>query len=123
MKDEIRIEVAFALSDHQELIALKVNSGCTALEAVQQSGINNKFPELDLDGMELGIFSRPLNGVVLPLPEDYVLKENDRVEIYRPLINDPKHARLERVRIEQRNMRKERDKINKERKIKRQSER
>jgi uncharacterized protein len=122
LKNEIRIEVAFALAERQELVALTVVSGCTAQEAVELSGIRKKFPELDLDNYELGIFSRPLNDIDLPLPGAYVLQENDRVEIYRPLINDPKHARLERVRIEQRNMRKERDKKNKERKNKRQAQ-
>ena len=120
--DEIRVEVAFALPDRQELVAISVVSGCTAQEAIELSGMRMKFPEFDLDSLELGIFSRPLNGVDLPLPGAYVLEENDRVEIYRPLLNDPKHARLERVRIEQRNMRKERDKKNKERKNKRQAQ-
>jgi|TARA_B110000305_G_C19405434_1_gene622480 putative ubiquitin-RnfH superfamily antitoxin RatB of RatAB toxin-antitoxin module len=120
--DEIRVEVAFALPERQELVAMSVVSGCTAQEAVDLSGIRMKFPEFDLDSLELGIFSRPLNGVDLPLAGAYVMEENDRVEIYRPLLNDPKHARLERVRIEQRNMRKERDKKNKERKNKRQEQ-
>ncbi|MDA9909144.1 RnfH family protein [Gammaproteobacteria bacterium] len=117
--DEIRVEVAFALPERQELVVMSVVSGCTAQEAVELSGMRMKFPEFNLDSLELGIFSRPLNGVDLPLPGAYVLEENDRVEIYRPLLNDPKHARLERVRIEQRNMRKERDKKNKEKKNKR----
>jgi len=120
--DEIRVEVAFALPERQELVAMSVVSGCTAQEAVDLSGIRMKFQEFDLDSLELGIFSRPLNGVDLPLAGAYVMEENDRVEIYRPLLNDPKHARLERVRIEQRNMRKERDKKNKERKNKRQEQ-
>ena len=122
MKDEIKIEIAFALPERQELVAMTVESGCTAQQAVELSGIKKKFPEYDFGSLELGIFSRQLNGIDLPLPGVYVLEENDRVEIYRPLMNDPKHARLERVRIEQRNMRKERDKKNKERKDKRQAE-
>ena len=117
--DEIRGEVAFALPERQERVVRSVIAGCTAQEAVELSGMRMKFPEFDLDSLEFGIFSRPLNGLDLPLPGAYVLEENDRVEIYRPLLNDPKLARLERVRIEQRNMRKERDKKNKEKKNKR----
>ena len=120
-QDEIKVEVAFALPERQEIIALTVAPGCTALDAVELSGIKLKFPALDSDSLALGVFSRPLNGVVLPLPGEYVLEEGDRVEIYRPLLHDPKHARIERVRNEQRNLRKERDKKNKDRKNKRQA--
>lgn len=94
----IRVEVAFALPDRQEIIELLVRKGCTAEEAVKDSGIQEKFPEFSLDGLVCGIFSRPLNGKEMPLPADYVLEENDRVEIYRPLEKDPKQARLDRIR-------------------------
>ena len=96
--DEIRVEVAFALPERQELVVMSVIAGCTAQEAVELSGMRMKFPEFDLDSLEFGIFSRPLNGLDLPLPGAYVLEENDRVEIYRPLARDPKQTRLDRAK-------------------------
>ena len=96
--ESIRIEVAFALPHRQEIIELIVQKGCTAQEAIKESAIQEKFPEFSLDVSACGIFSRPLNGKEMPLPADYVLEENDRVEIYRPLEKDPKQARLDRIR-------------------------
>ena len=93
----IRVEVAFAMPGKQEIIELNVMKGCTAEEAVALSQIQQLFPDINLEKLQKGIFSRPLNGRELPLPRDYVLHENDRVEIYRPLENDPKQARMERV--------------------------
>ena len=96
--EEIRVEVAYALSDNQTILELKVRKGCTALEAVELSGIRQQYPELQARELDMGVFSRPLNGITLPLPADYVLEEADRVEIYRPLEKDPKQARLDRIK-------------------------
>ena len=96
-KELISVEVAFALPKHQEIIALKVKKGCVASEAVKLSGISEIFREVDFENAPKGIFSRLMDGVQLPLPENYVLKEKDRVEIYRPLIIDPKQARFQRA--------------------------
>ncbi len=93
----IHVEVAFALPQRQMIISLRVAKGCTALDAVKQSAIDKKFPGVDFTGADMGIFSRPLNGVDLPRPEQYLLEDNDRVEIYRSLLKDPKQARLDRV--------------------------
>lgn len=97
-EDLIRVEVAFALPDRQEVVELNVAKGCTALEAVGLSRLNELFPDCPLADAPMGIFSRPMNGRDLPAPDRYVLEENDRVEIYRPLAVDPKQARLERAR-------------------------
>ena len=72
--------------------------GTTALEAVKRSAIVDVFPEIDLANDKMGIFSNILNGKDWPLPEEYELQENDRVEIYRPLQVSPKEAR--RLRAE-----------------------
>jgi putative ubiquitin-RnfH superfamily antitoxin RatB of RatAB toxin-antitoxin module len=93
----IRVEVAYALADRQRLIALDVRQGTTALEALAQSGITREFPEIDPASADLGIFSKPLDGKTLPLPGEYPLKPHDRVEIYRPLLADPKAARAQRA--------------------------
>jgi hypothetical protein len=72
------------------LLRLKVPSGTTAEEAVQRSGILEQYPELDLSRSKLGIFAK-----VVPNPR--VLREGDRVEIYRPLLADPKAVRQQRA--------------------------
>lgn len=93
----ITVEVAYALPERQRIIELQVVPGTTALEAVKQSGITQEFPEITLATASMGIFSRPLDGKTLPLPQDYPLQARDRVEIYRPLLIDPKDARLARA--------------------------
>ncbi len=92
----IEVEVAYALPDKQELITLSVKQGTTALAAVLTSGLTTKYPEININEVKMGIFSKPLDGKHLPLPADYQLEHKDRVEIYRPLLIDPKQARLQR---------------------------
>jgi putative ubiquitin-RnfH superfamily antitoxin RatB of RatAB toxin-antitoxin module len=99
----IVVEVAYATPEKQKIISLTVPEGCTAYNAVIESGIVNEFPAINLDKDPMGIFSRPLNGKGQPLPKDYVLQEGDRVEIYRPLQIDPKQARLQRADKKSRN--------------------
>ncbi len=89
---KILVEVAYATPEKQLIIPLMVDSGCNALEAVKQSGIAEKFPEIDLQTATLGIFSK-----VIARPEEVKLREKDRVEIYRPLIADPKEVRKKRA--------------------------
>ena len=82
----IHCEVAFATPAKQSLISLQVNAGTTAAEAVRLSNIELEFPEEDFSAPDLGIFSVPVDG-------SYVLQDDDRVEIYRPLKADPKEVR------------------------------
>lgn len=93
----IHVEVAYALPDHQILIPLQVAEGTTAMQAVQLSGIAERVDGLDLSATSMGIYARVLDGRASPLPEDYVLRDHDRVELYRPLQLDPKQARLLRA--------------------------
>jgi len=88
--DTIKIEVAYARPDCQRIVALCVPVGTTVAEAIAASEIQNFFPEIDLTHQQVGIFSRQAK-----LTD--VLKENDRVEIYRPLRMDPKEARRMRA--------------------------
>jgi hypothetical protein len=85
----LRIEVVYARREEQVLVALEVGEGATARQGVEHSGILRRFP--DLAGATIGIFGR----VVGP---DALLKDGDRVEIYRPLVADPKDARRTRAR-------------------------
>ncbi|MDF0749532.1 RnfH family protein [Marinobacter sp. 71-i] len=89
----IRVEVAFARPDRQEIISLDVDEGTTAVEAVKRSGIAAVFPEVDPENDDMGIF-----GKVIKNPSDHELRDGDRVEIYRPLKIDPKQARLNRAK-------------------------
>ncbi len=88
----MRVEVAYALPQRQCLIALEVEPGCTALDAAQRSGIDRQFPEIDWRTAKLGVF-----GKLLDAPAHHVLREHDRVEIYRPLLIDPKAVRRQRA--------------------------
>lgn len=86
----MNIEVAYALENKQTLLSLEVEEGITLKEAVETSGIIDKYPQIDLLKDKTGIF-----GKMAKL--DTILREKDRVEIYRPLIADPKQVRKERA--------------------------
>lgn len=91
-RQSIAIEVAYALPDRQRLICLTVPRGTTVREAALRSGLDRHFPGLDLANSPLGIF-----GKAVPRPEARVLEAGERVEIYRPLIADPKEVRKRRA--------------------------
>lgn len=80
------VEVAYALPNKQLIRSFEVEQGITLDDAIRLSGIIEDFPEIYWDAKNVGVFSQAK-------PLDYVLQENDRVEIYRPLIIDPKEAR------------------------------
>ncbi len=86
----IMVEVAYALPKQQLIIPVNVADGTTAEAAVIASGIIEKFPEIDLATNKLGIFGKLIKS-------DTVLRHLDRVEIYRPLIADPKEVRRQRA--------------------------
>ena len=86
----MNIEVAYALEDKQTLLSLEVDEGITLKQAIELSGILDSYPQIDLLKDKTGIF-----GKIAKL--DTVLREKDRVEIYRPLIADPKQVRKERA--------------------------
>ena len=87
----LKVEVAYALPHQQFSRRLKMPSGSTVRQAIVQSGVLSKFPEIDLKSVKVGIFSRPVD-------LDVLLNSGDRVEIYRPLILSPTDAR--RLRAE-----------------------
>jgi putative ubiquitin-RnfH superfamily antitoxin RatB of RatAB toxin-antitoxin module len=84
------VEVAYAAPDNQSVIPVQVKPGTTLLEAIKLSGILDQYPEIDLAQVKMGIFSKIS-------PPETVLKEKDRVEIYRALIADPKDSRRKRA--------------------------
>jgi len=90
MPEQIKVEVVYALPTKQEILPVKVPAGATVREAIERSGILEKYPEIDLARNKLGVFAK------LTKP-DAVLRDRDRVEIYRPLIADPKEVRKQRA--------------------------
>lgn len=92
---KIRIEVAYGRPEAQCIIAVDCDEGTSAIEAVRQSDIISRFPEIHLDSAELGIFGQRVAHHAL-------LKAGDRVEIYRPLKIDPKQARKLRAQKDKR---------------------
>ena len=88
----IEVEIAYALNTMQILKKIRVPKGTTLEKAVQLSGIMKQFPEIDLNKNRVGIFSKFSNRTT-------ILEHNDRVEIYRSLLIDPKEARRLRVAI------------------------
>lgn len=86
----MKIEVAYAEPMEQVILALDISPNTTAIEAIIQSGILHRFPGLNPDTLNIGIFSKPCK-------PDQTVKEGDRIEIYRPLIADPKQARRNRA--------------------------
>jgi putative ubiquitin-RnfH superfamily antitoxin RatB of RatAB toxin-antitoxin module len=88
--ESLTVEVACALPRRQLILELQVDEGTTAEQAIRASGILEQFPEIDLQSSKIGIFGKPCK-----LTD--ILQQGDRVEIYRPLIADPKEIRKQRA--------------------------
>lgn len=90
MLPEIHVEVIYALAQKQYLRKVVLGEGATVEAAILASGILELRPEIDLASNKVGIYSRPVK-----LTDQ--VHEGDRVEIYRPLIADPRALRRERA--------------------------
>lgn len=90
MNAKTLIEVAYASPEKQVILECEVAAGTAVRDAVKQSGIDQHFPEIDLQNCDLGVFSKAVAA-------DYELRDGDRIEIYRPLIADPKEIRRQRA--------------------------
>ncbi|GAA6183760.1 MULTISPECIES: RnfH family protein [Alteromonadaceae] len=88
---QITVEVVYGLPKEQALISVTIEKGKTAEEAIQASGILRRFPEIDLSVLKIGNWNRTCKLTDIP-------NDGDRIEIYRPLIADPKEVR--RIRAE-----------------------
>jgi hypothetical protein len=88
--ETIPVEVTYALPDRQVILALEVAADATVATVIEQSGILSQFPEIDLEKNKVGVF-----GKLGKLTD--TLHPGDRVEIYRPLIADPKEVRKQRA--------------------------
>ncbi|MBI3903411.1 MAG: RnfH family protein [Nitrosomonadales bacterium] len=90
MGDKINIEVVYALPQEQMLFPVLVAQGCTLAEAINLSGVLKIHPEIDLPTSRFGIYGKLSRA-------DAVLRDKDRIELYRPLIADPKEVRRQRA--------------------------
>lgn len=88
----INIEVVYATPEKQKIVAIKVEQGTSVRDAAILSGLEAEFDGLDIATAALGIY-----GKVVKKPEEQVINDGERIEIYRPLIADPKAARLKRA--------------------------
>ena len=86
MAEQIRVEVVWATKEAQEIVELLVDEGQTVEGAVQASGIYDKYPRDGLEDAEVGIWGKIVS-------RDTRVRDGDRVEIYRPLLMDPREAR------------------------------
>lgn len=86
----LRVEVVYALANHVHIIPLQVPVECTIRQAIQRSEILTSFSEIDLSENKVGVFNK-----IKQLDE--VVREGDRIEIYRPLLVEPKEARRRRA--------------------------
>ena len=87
----MKVQVAYARPERQEVVPVSVGPGATIGQAIAASGIRESFPEIDLEVQPVGVF-----GVRRRL--DDPVREGERIEIYRPLAEDPRQARRRRVR-------------------------
>ncbi|MEW6648479.1 MAG: RnfH family protein [Pseudomonadota bacterium] len=88
--EHFQVEVAYARDEVQVILPVEVEEGTTLRQAIERSGVLNRYPEIDLAVNKVGVFGR-----LAKLDEP--LRARDRVEIYRPLIADPKEVRKQRA--------------------------
>ncbi len=86
----IKVEVVFADPSKQKIVQLQIPVNSTARQAVNLSKLSSEFPEFDFASAAIGIFGRKV-------PDDFLLSDNDRIEIYRPLSQSPRDARRQRA--------------------------
>ncbi|MBP8184810.1 MAG: RnfH family protein [Pseudomonas sp.] len=91
-KTSIGIEVAYALAERQKILRLQVPRGTTVRQAAMLSGLDSYFPGLDLSSCALGIFGKTVSQA-----SERPVQEGERIEIYRPLLADPKEVRKQRA--------------------------
>ena len=82
----MQVEVVFANPERQMLEVVEVSDDATVADAIRRSGVDRLFPDVDISALQAGVWGRPV-------ARDQLLKEGDRVEIYRPLEMDPREAR------------------------------
>lgn len=87
-QEKVAVEVAYATLHEQVIVPVSIPSGSHLGDAIQQSGVLERFPEIDLEVNKVGIFGR-----VVKAPDKQAINEGDRIEIYRPLIKKGSKAK------------------------------
>lgn len=90
MSNKHFIEVAYATPEKQIILECEVDTEMSLRDVIRGSGIDTHFADIDLENCDLGIFGKAVT-------ENYKLADGDRIEIYRPLIADPKEIRRQRA--------------------------
>ncbi len=90
MSGQIHVEVVYARNDRQKAVPLALAEGATVQQAIELSGLLTEFPEIDLAKNKLGVWNKLAK-------LDQALRDHDRIEVYRPLIADPKEVRKQRA--------------------------
>lgn len=90
MAEMLNVEVCYAMSNKQEVVRVRIPEGATLQQGLDASGLLAKYPEIDIRKNKFGIWNK-LSKL------DAVLRDKDRIEIYRPLIADPKEVRKQRA--------------------------
>lgn len=92
MTETLKLEVVFALPNRQRLVEIHLDVGATIADAIAASGLHKDFQDVDFSECEVGVWGKPLS-------RDHVLRDKDRVEIYRPLDMDPREARRQLAQV------------------------
>jgi putative ubiquitin-RnfH superfamily antitoxin RatB of RatAB toxin-antitoxin module len=90
MTELIQLEVVYAKPTQQEVVSLKLPAGSTVQQAIEASCLVARYPEIDLAKAKVGIYGK-LSRM------DAIVRDRDRIEIYRPLLADPKEVRKQRA--------------------------
>ena len=90
--ESFEVEVAFAKPNDYRILTVQVDAATTVLNAARKSGISDVYPEIDWQTVKLGIF-----GKAVPKADVQMVRAGDRIEVYRPLIADPKEVRKRRA--------------------------
>jgi len=92
MADALSVELVLATPEEQVLMAVTVDEGASVADVIAASAIQSRFPSLEIDRMPAGIGGKPVS-------KDSIVRQGDRVELYRPLEIDPREARRQRARV------------------------
>jgi putative ubiquitin-RnfH superfamily antitoxin RatB of RatAB toxin-antitoxin module len=87
----LRIEVVYVTRETQDIVRLELEEGASAGDALASSRLQDRHPDVKFDGLKLGVFGKEVS-------RDTPLSDGDRVELYRPLVIDPKEARRAKAR-------------------------
>lgn len=86
MTDPIEIELVYASATRQRLLSIQADAGATVAEVISQSDIDLDFPDENIDDLAVGIWGKLVD-------RDHIVRDGDRIELYRPLQIDPREAR------------------------------